>query len=671
MDSRARGGSRRGEPARYPQELDTFRPRVTPRSRSISPVPRHRATEPELREIIQLSGANGIPTAPGRSFPAARTSRSYHQARADLEMPRYQASTHLAQANEPMEPHDNSRRRELDAPPIRELRSPEGGFSGWPRRPDPLVSPIYPSHHRLETRARSPSPSRHASTSFQDLPRGVLQHDLYPSERSRTSSASNRVFSDHQYRPAKTVEMSESSRRNNHSRYDAYRPSASLASETNGSRYHTTRRHDVYAARDQGSHRLEHSRIEPRRSQAAKTSMILPESPAIHSKGFNQPDLYRPPPTSRDVSRLSPPHPPSTKPHPMLDLEENPNKNEPLPEPPTSQSSGNAPSGEEAAIKHDPKASPPSTLQHPDKIESLSEPSTTPVDKRPDTEEAPNFYEATDSTNKNGKASSDIVELDPSQSALAADSSKKVASLAKRLGPMADKTVETDKLSPPAKKHRRNPVEPVEIPDVPNDLSHNTRALPLTNDTSLDSIAASISPDSCENPPNQSVMDEKFKLVNPVLETSLPSPTIAQDKGISLRGRAARKPEQDDNAEKPRPMIEDRSFNKIMPTGNGSLRDRIQDLNFSPGQPGRSRPSHYGGPPQASRDFEAAKRMDASRRIRSRVEADPPTSRHISERISGMRFPAQTSPTTNRNPSSRYTPRQSDSGWNGRRARYP
>ncbi|KAI7952342.1 hypothetical protein MJO29_007973 [Puccinia striiformis f. sp. tritici] len=365
-DSTNRDSPRQGAPTRYPHDSDRFRSAINSRPRSISPAPRrapsHRIGKRDLREPVQLSGSNGIPTGPGRSFPEPITPSQPHEMFINTEVSRYSRPLSISSKTaEPSDPRDMDRRRGPDHTYDRDITNQDRRPSSWSRQEGGIISPLHPpqrhpptlrpsspSPHRRPSvlRPRSPSPPpRRMQTSIQGASRAHMQSDLYPDQRSRSPPPSSRViFEDRtpgisqqfltqsgtrahlqpdlypaersrpspassralpEDPPIQAPEQSDLIRRNPASRYDAYRPSPSFPSEINGVRHHDVRRGDAYYPRDQGPQRSEPRQLDIRRSQVSQHVPNLPEQPKV-PKGMSQPDFYRPSSRPLNAPRLSP-----------------------------------------------------------------------------------------------------------------------------------------------------------------------------------------------------------------------------------------------------------------------------------------------------------------------------------------------------------------------------
>jgi hypothetical protein len=166
--------------------------------------------------------------------------------------------------------------------------------------------------------------------------------------------------------------------------------------------------------------------------------------------------------------------------------------------------------------------------------------------------------EPDDLSEKGANASSDIIEIPPPPLTPPVDSqtSRQPVSLAKRLGPVADCSGQSDKFSPPTKRSRRNPVDQTEACDASNDLADNSKALPpLTEEkSSSKQNLPSSSHNSSEKIEVQSPVAERPAMVEQKPETNH-SVHIHQDRGISLRGRAGRKSEHTGVADQRRSQV--------------------------------------------------------------------------------------------------------------------
>ncbi|PLW19474.1 hypothetical protein PCANC_08772 [Puccinia coronata f. sp. avenae] len=726
-------------PARYPHESDLIRPVGNHRPRSISPRPRpvtsHRSAKRERREPVQLSGANEIPKAPGRSFPDPNTPSHSHELFINPEVSRYRKPLSVPrQLVETPDFRDPDWRPRPDHPYDRDMSPHNRRPASWSRQEVAPISPIYPAHRNpIMPRPRSPSPPpRRMPASIPSVTRAPPQHDLYPPERARPPPVSSRVLED---RPINSPELSDSARRHASSRYDAYRPSASFNSETNGSRSHGSRRSDAYYPRDQGPQRSELSYENIRRSHVVQHSSILPEPPRVHH-GMAEPDLYRPSPRPAP-QRLSPRRTdPPPKYYPIIDLDEIPNKSEPPPRLPTVKNAHVPPPPaypvvetprpslkEQSDRSHDYnrsqptsgrlcslpasntgqvliddtskkvtndtgnpppetcKASPGNANAH--SIDGTSEVSVDEAsravmdDPNDETSKATLKVSQCDDRSRNERrarsneledkkdahASSDIIEIPPPQPGQAdPEPPKQHVSLAKRLGPVADCLDESNDISPPAKRSKPNPIDRSEAPETSNDAADNSEACSPSPDemSSSKNHSSSSPPDSSERIQTQLLPQPETKA------ESHPSAQPPQEKVISLRGRAGRKSDNTEVVEPQRSQVEERGVDQTMPTPirNGSLRDRIQDLNFSPMSPVGSRPS-----PQRVGSGRGTPRSHDVYHGRMREDQGSPAGRHISERISGFHAPLGHSPSSIGHHRPRHAPRQSDSGWSGRKAR--
>lgn len=247
-------------PARYSHESDFLRSVGNHRPRSISPgprlVPSHRIPKRDHREPVPLSGANGIPKAPGRSFPDPITPSQSHEMYINPEASRYSKPLSIPpKLPEPPDYRDIDWRRRTDHPYDRDMSPRDRRPSSWSRQEVCPISPIYSSHrHQLVVRPRSPSPPPRHMPPAMPVSRAPVQHDFYPAERVRPSPVSSRMSLEH--RPIHSPEPSDSMRRSAASRYDAYRPSTSFTSESCGARPHDSRRSDAYYPRDPGERLL-------------------------------------------------------------------------------------------------------------------------------------------------------------------------------------------------------------------------------------------------------------------------------------------------------------------------------------------------------------------------------------------------------------------------------
>ncbi|KNZ48848.1 hypothetical protein VP01_536g2 [Puccinia sorghi] len=774
-------------PARYSHESDFLRSVGNHRPRSISPgprlVPSHRIPKRDRRErrsskltstcfdgvvqqcfsqslnpdqslsiirkAVPLSGANGIPKAPGRSFPDPIGPSQSHEMYINPETSRYNKPPSIPpKLPEPPDYRDNDWRRRTDHPHDRDMSPQDRRPSSWSRQEVCPISPIYSSHrHPLVVRPRSPSPPpRRMPAAMPGVSRAPVQHDLYPAERVRPPPVSSRMSLEH--RPIHSPEPSDLMRRSAASRYDAYRPSTSLTSESCGARPHDSRRSDAYYPRDPGPPRSEFSHEEVRRSHVVQHLPILPEPPKTYQDA-SQPDLYRPPPRPAHAPRVSPRRTEPPKYYPIIDLDEISNKPEPPPGPPTFKNAhvppqpayptvqasrpplneqsdrpqdyngsklpsfnlrGSPAINTKAAItdmvqkhptddggntpSHDVSKTPSSSASEPSidgaRRISIDDASRAMMDTPDEPTRGTLGTPTRNDRNRNGRrgrsiepedvgdnypnASSDIVEIPPPQLAKPdADPQKQPVSLAKRLGPVADCSLESNKLSPPAKRSRPNPVDRMEGPDVTNNQAHSpTISPPLPEETSPSkkTVSSTSPPDSSEMIQSQLAVPDRPAKLETMTQTRPPA-TTSQEKVISLRGRAGRKFENTELAEQQRPQVVGKVVDETIPppTGNGSLRDRIQDLNFSPVAPAQSRPSTHRVSPNETQPRSADRPPDVHYG-HSRAHQGPPPGRHISERISAFRAPSDHSPSSNDNHRSRYAPRQSDSGWSGRKARY-
>jgi len=740
-------------PARYSHESDFLRSVGNHRPRSISPgprlVPSHRIPKRDHREPVPLSGANGIPKAPGRSFPDPITPSQSHEMYINPEASRYSKPLSIPpKLPEPPDYRDIDWRRRTDHPYDRDMSPRDRRPSSWSRQEVCPISPIYSSHrHQLVVRPRSPSPPPRHMPPAMPVSRAPVQHDFYPAERVRPSPVSSRMSLEH--RPIHSPEPSDSMRRSAASRYDAYRPSTSFTSESCGARPHDSRRSDAYYPRDPGPPRSEFSHEEVRRSHVVQHLPILPEPPKTY-KDASQPDLYRPPPRPAHPPRVSPRRTAPPKYYPIIDLDEISNKPEPPPGPPTSKNAHLPPQPAYPAVQasrpplnelpdrpqdyngrklpssnlrdspankakaaitdevrkhptdddggnppsHEVSKTPPGSASEPSidgerrisiddasraMLDTPDEPTRatlrTPTrNDRNRNEGRGRSIESEDVGGKYPNASSDIVEIPPPQLAKPdADPQKQPVSLAKRLGPVADCSLESNTLSPPAKRSRPNPVDRMEAPDMTNNPTHSPKISPsLPEETSPSKKTASSTspPDSSEMIQSQLAVPERPPKLETVTQTRPPA-TTPQEKVISLRGRAGRKSENTEVAEQQRQQIVGKVVDETIPppTGNGSLRDRIQDLNFSPVLPVQSRPSTQRASPNGTQ-YRSADGPPDVHYGHSRAHQGPPPGRHITERISAFRAPSGHSPSSNGNHRSRYAPRQSDSGWSGRKARY-
>ncbi|EFP83795.1 uncharacterized protein PGTG_09508 [Puccinia graminis f. sp. tritici CRL 75-36-700-3] len=758
-DSNNRNSSRHAVTTRYPHDSGSHRSAEIPRPRSISPVPRRvasrRSGRRDHREHIQLSGANGIPTAPGRCFPDPIAPLQTHEMYIDPEVSRFGHPLAIPpKMTEPPDYRDVSYRRGPEQPYDRDTSSQDRRASSWTRHEAAPISPIHPlPRHSLALRPRSPSPPPRRMPPLMHVPRAPLQPDLYPPERTRSPPTSHRLLLEE--RSIRVPEPSESFRRNPAPRYDAYRPSPSFPSETKGPRPLDPRRGDAYYPRDQDPHRSEPSLLDIRRSQVAQHLPLLPEPPRIRS-GMSQPDLYRPPPRPVHPPRLSPRRPEPNNYYPIIDLDEISNKNDPppgpsavrisqvpppatypvkeTPQPPLKQPSDRSQDLNKIKLVSDiqrkPQANSTRELPIDDSKQPLTDdaahqlltddavhtPPDYPIQTPPrnarkllvddaskihisdpsktvmDTANVPAMatlgipkhndrsrngrrgrsIEPDDLSEKDANASSDIIEIPPPPlTPVDSQTSGQPVSLAKRLGPVADCSGQSDKFSPPAKRSRRNPVDLTEACDVSNDFADNSKALPPSTEekSSSKQNLPSSSHNSSEKIAVQSPVAERPAKVDQKPETDH-SVHINQDRGISLRGRAGRKSEHTGVPEQHRSQVEKKGPSDPIPAGTGSLRDRIQDLAFSPVPPVQSRvPSQQPSPGPGPQRSQATHHHEVHHGG-ARPNQDPPVVRHISERISGFRVPLGHSSPSHGSHRARYAPRQSDSGWSGRKARY-
>ncbi|POW00792.1 hypothetical protein PSTT_12886 [Puccinia striiformis] len=142
-----------------------------------------------------------------------------------------------------------------------------------------------------------------------------------------------------------------------------------------------------------------------------------------------------------------------------------------------------------------------------------------------------------------------------------------------------------------------------------------------------------------------------------------------QEKVISLRGRAGLKRDHHEVTEPQQgPQVKERRKSAVIPIGNGSFgiesRSPVLCSTSSPIASIVPASLSSGAPQRLQVDDQ---QHDAPHG-ESRADQRPPVGRHISERISGFRAPQ--SPPSNGHHRARYAPRQSDSGWSGRKARY-
>ncbi|KNF01315.1 hypothetical protein PSTG_05414 [Puccinia striiformis f. sp. tritici PST-78] len=202
----------------------------------------------------------------------------------------------LSKTAEPSDPRDVDWQRGPNQTYDCDITNPDCRPSSWsrqegiiisPRHP-PTLQPSSPSPHccPLVLRPRSPSPPPQCmQTSIQGASRAHMQPDLYPAEQIRPSRASSCALpEDH---PIQAPEQSDLIRLNPASWYNAYRPSPSFPSETNGVCHHDVRRGNAYYPWDQGPHCLEPSQPDIRRSQVLQHAPNLPEQPKV-LKGMSQ-----------------------------------------------------------------------------------------------------------------------------------------------------------------------------------------------------------------------------------------------------------------------------------------------------------------------------------------------------------------------------------------------
>ncbi|POW00801.1 hypothetical protein PSTT_12887 [Puccinia striiformis] len=287
---------------------------------------------------VQLSGSNGIPTGPGRSFPEPITPSQPHEMFINTEVSRYSRPLSISSKTaEPSDPRDMDRRRGPDHTYDRDITNQDRRPSSWSRQEGGIISPLHPpqrhpptlrpsspSPHRRPSvlRPRSPSPPpRRMQTSIQGASRAHMQSDLYPDQRSRSPPPSSRVI------------------------FEDRTPGISQQFLTqSGTRAHL--QPDLYPA--------ERSRPSPASSRA------LPEDRPIQAP--EQSDLIRRNPASRLSPRpvhapgVSPRHTQPIKYYPIIDLDEIPHKHD-TPSAPSTLRNTHVPPSPACPIKEAPQSS--------------------------------------------------------------------------------------------------------------------------------------------------------------------------------------------------------------------------------------------------------------------------------------------------------------------------
>ncbi|KAI9619581.1 hypothetical protein H4Q26_014350, partial [Puccinia striiformis f. sp. tritici PST-130] len=175
------------------------------------------------------------------------------------------------------------------------ITNPDRRPSSWSHQEGGIISPGHlptlqpsspsPHHCPSDLRPRSPSPPpRRMQTSIQGASRAHMHPDSNPSIPASSCALP-------EDRPIQAPEQSDLIQQNPASWYNAYRPSPSFPSETNGVCHHDVRRGDAYYPWDQGPHSLEPNQLDIRRSQVLQHIPNLPEQPKV-LKGMSQPDFY-------------------------------------------------------------------------------------------------------------------------------------------------------------------------------------------------------------------------------------------------------------------------------------------------------------------------------------------------------------------------------------------
>ncbi|POW10918.1 hypothetical protein PSTT_05694, partial [Puccinia striiformis] len=232
----------------------------------------------------------------------------------NTEVSRYsRPSSILSKTAEPLDSRDVDWRQGPDHRYDCNITNPDCRPSSWSHQEGGIISPGHlptlqpsspsPHHCPSDLRPRSPSPPpRRMQTSIQGASRAHMHPDLSPAKQIRPSPASSCALPED--RPIQAPEQSDLIQQNPASWYNAYRPSPSFPSETNGVCHHDVRRGDAYYPWDQGPHSLEPNQLDIRRSQVLQHIPNLPEQPKV-LKGMSQPDFYCPSSRPLNALRLS------------------------------------------------------------------------------------------------------------------------------------------------------------------------------------------------------------------------------------------------------------------------------------------------------------------------------------------------------------------------------
>ncbi|KAI9629341.1 hypothetical protein KEM48_013007 [Puccinia striiformis f. sp. tritici PST-130] len=232
----------------------------------------------------------------------------------NTEVSRYsRPSSILSKTAEPLDSRDVDWRQGPDHRYDCNITNPDRRPSSWSHQEGGIISPGHlptlqpsspsPHHCPSDLRPRSPSPPpRRMQTSIQGASRAHMHPDLSPAKQIRPSPASSCALPED--RPIQAPEQSDLIQQNPASWYNAYRPSPSFPSETNGVCHHDVRRGDAYYPWDQGPHSLEPNQLDIRRSQVLQHIPNLPEQPKV-LKGMSQPDFYCPSSRPLNALRLS------------------------------------------------------------------------------------------------------------------------------------------------------------------------------------------------------------------------------------------------------------------------------------------------------------------------------------------------------------------------------
>ncbi|MBW0473762.1 hypothetical protein O181_013477 [Austropuccinia psidii MF-1] len=656
--------ARHGEPIRHLSQFDPRHPRVHPlrhRSRSSSP-PARRLILPKFpldrerppRETVHLSGANGLPTGTPRPFGNERTMIPHSETVRYVKESKHDGKMISPKDNQLKDFHHPPRRHIPDYSAGRDAPYQGPRLLGDPRR-ESLRSPVSASHrHGHMARVRSPSPPSRRVMPFEDMGRAHPQRDLYLPGRERIPTRTGRAFDE---RSSKHMGPIEPVRREYLPRYDTYRPSL----ESNEFRRNEPRRGAAHSPRyrDQVLYRDGHEKI------INKPRSMPPREPLVSQtsklpKDVHQPDLYRP---SRHIHpRISLGNNEPTRVRPSSELKE-PSKDQSSTNQPTPSRSPDKPSGPPAPSKTTRQTSDQesaknvqnSVPQSPHTLDDFKPLESGPHQPEPisiDTGKA-------EMSHQKPEASVDLVDKCQPASESSISSQKKPLSLANRLGPIVHADREYDLVEPPAKKHKANFEEPIEITVIEDSPVSNHDGSPIENaemtPTHLVSSALELE-----------ILSETIAIHEQVsphqsVDLSHRGPLLNADKGIALRGRALRqigKVQTIDDKEKQAKSGLRESEANVGRSGQSSLRERIQDLDFPPSE---YLTSHL-RPLARDSDNEGVKHLAN--------EQSPSSSRHISERISGLK-PSHYMPPMNGGQRYRHVNRQSDSGWNGRKLKYP